>query len=85
MAGISPRSVWISADHVELIPQEAEVAEVVSVPVRIFVDESYRRSITLIRNGNTRDMIAFAYEDRIIWGASARIISNTIDVVMNAA
>jgi 8-oxo-dGTP pyrophosphatase MutT (NUDIX family) len=72
-------------DAVEFVPQASEVAEVVSVPVRIFVDDASKRTITLIRNGQTRKLKAYAYEDRIIWGASARIISNVIDIVMNAA
>ncbi|HIF72793.1 MAG TPA: CoA pyrophosphatase [Dehalococcoidia bacterium] len=72
-------------DAVKITPQESEVAEVVSVPVRIFVDAASKRTITLIRNGQTRKITAYAYEDRIIWGASGRIISDVIDVVMNAA
>lgn len=72
-------------DNVQTTPQEAEVAEVVYVPVRVFVDQKSRRSITIIRGGITRKFDAFAYEHRIIWGASARIIANTIDIVMNAA
>ena len=73
------------SDTVEFVPQESEVAEVVCVPVRIFVDDASKRTITLIRSGQTRKWKAYAYEDRIIWGASARIISNVIDIVMNAA
>ena len=73
------------SDNAVLTPQESEVAEVVSVPVRIFVDDASRRTITLIRNGSTRNMIAYAFEDRIIWGASARIIANTLEIVKNAA
>jgi 8-oxo-dGTP pyrophosphatase MutT (NUDIX family) len=72
-------------DGVTITPEEAEVADVVSVPVRVFVDENTRRSITVIRNGSTRKLTAYAYEDRIIWGASAQIIANAIDIVMNAA
>ncbi len=72
-------------DRVVLAPYEGEVAEVVNVPVRVFVDDSSKRTITLIRNGRTRAMPAYAYGNRIIWGASARIISNTIDIVNNAA
>ncbi|MDA1279087.1 MAG: CoA pyrophosphatase [Chloroflexi bacterium] len=72
-------------DQVELTPFAAEVAEVVNVPVRVFADEAYRRSISVMRNGGVRSMIAYAYEGRIIWGASARIISNAIDVVNGAA
>ena len=72
-------------DGVEFTPEEAEVADVVSVPVRVFVEEISKRTITVIRNGSTRKHTAYAYEDRIIWGASARIIANTIEIVMNAA
>lgn len=71
-------------DQVVLTPHEREVAEVVNVPVRVFVDDGSKRTITLIRNGSTRTMPAYAYGDRIIWGASARIIANTIDIVNNA-
>jgi len=72
-------------DEIVYTPAPAEVSEVVNVPVRIFVEEVSKRTITLIRNGTTRKINAYAYEDRIIWGASARIIANTIDIVMNAA
>ncbi|MDP6056364.1 MAG: CoA pyrophosphatase [Dehalococcoidia bacterium] len=72
-------------DGIELTLAEAEVTEIVNVPVRIFVDEMYRRSITVVRSEGTRRLTGYAYEDRIIWGASATIISNTIDIVMNAS
>lgn len=72
-------------DGVTITPEEAEVADFVSVPLRVFVDEVSRRSITVIRGGTTRKLTAYAYEDRIVWGASAQIIANTIDIVMNAA
>ncbi|MEE8046677.1 MAG: CoA pyrophosphatase [Dehalococcoidia bacterium] len=72
-------------DNVPLIPEAGEVAEVVNIPVRVFVNDESKRTITIIRNGTRREMIAYAYEDRIIWGASAWIIQNTIDIVMNAA
>ncbi len=71
-------------DRAVLTPQVSEVAEVVNVPVRVFVDETSKRTITLIRDGSTRTMPAYAYGDRIIWGASARIIANTLDIVKNA-
>ena len=73
------------SDNAVLTPQENEVAEVVSVPVRVFVDDASKRTITLIRNGTTRTINAYAYGDRIIWGASARIIANTLEIVKNAA
>ena len=72
-------------DEVQLTPEAGEVAEVVNIPVRVFVDDISKRTITIIRNGSRREMVAYAYEDRIIWGASAWIIANTIDIVMNVA
>ena len=72
------------ADQTIFTLQEREVEEVVEIPVSVFVDQMSKRTITLIRNGDTRVMTAYAYEDRIIWGASARIITNTFDIVMNA-
>ena len=72
------------ADQTVFTLQEREVEEVVEIPVTVFVDQMSKRTITLIRNGDTRVMTAYAYEDRIIWGASARIIANTFDIVMNA-
>ena len=54
------------------------------MPVRIFTDAASERTITLMRTGSTRTMIAYAYGDRIIWGASARIIAHTIGIVKNA-
>ena len=73
------------SDDATLTPQESEVAEVVSVPVRVVVASASKRSITLVRNGSVRNINAYAYGDRIIWGASARIIANTLDIVEKAA
>ena len=72
-------------DSAAVIPSKAEVDDLVKVPVRVLADENSKRTIRLIRNGCTRNMTAYAYEDRIIWGASARIISNTIDIVTKSA
>ncbi|MDE0592348.1 MAG: CoA pyrophosphatase [Dehalococcoidia bacterium] len=72
-------------DGVKITPEEAEVADVVNVPVRVFVDAVSRRSITVVRKSGVRKLTAYAYEDRIIWGASAQIIANTMNIVMNAA
>ena len=71
-------------DGVKITPEKAEVADVVNVPVRVFVDTLFRRSITVVRKNKVRKLTAYAYEDRIIWGASAQIIANTINIVMNA-
>ncbi|NQW20141.1 MAG: CoA pyrophosphatase [Chloroflexi bacterium] len=72
-------------DGVNLTPEDAEVADVVSVPVRVFIDDISNRTITIIRNSSTRKLNAYAYEDRIIWGTSAQIIANTIEIIMNSA
>jgi len=72
-------------DGVKITPEAAEVADVVNVPVRVFVDSVSRRTITVVRKNGVRKLTAYAYEDRIIWGASAQIIANTMNIVMNAS
>ncbi|MBG82836.1 MAG: hypothetical protein CL791_05955 [Chloroflexi bacterium] len=73
------------SESVNITPDSAEVADVVYVPVRVFVDQSSKRSITILKNGTTRIIDAYVYEGRVIWGASARIIANTINIVKEAA
>ena len=59
-------------------PAADEVDDVAYVPMRALSDESNRRSITLVRGDGARAWDAIAYEGRVIWGASARIILSTM-------
>ena len=60
--------------HLQL--NEDEVAEVISIPIRIFLDDNHKRDITSYKNNTFKKSPAFTYNGKIIWGASARIIGN---------
>lgn len=65
-------------DNARLTPEREEVDDYAYIPVRRLADISARRQITLMRNNLTRQWDAIEYDGRIIWGATARIIHNTM-------
>ena len=74
--------VWpfagLLCDNARLTPEREEVDDYAYIPVDRLADESARRQITLLRNNLTRKWDAIEYDGRIIWGATARIIHNTM-------
>ncbi|MEX0761028.1 MAG: CoA pyrophosphatase [Dehalococcoidia bacterium] len=68
-------------DAAEISPSEREVADVIKAPLNVFTDESAVRTITLMQESDTRNWQAYAYNGRIIWGATARIIRLAIDAI----
>ena len=77
--------VWPFAGHLcdnaRLTPEREEVDDYVYIPVHRLADISARRQITLMRNNMTRQWDAIEYDGRIIWGATARIIHNTMSLL----
>ena len=65
-------------DNARLTPEREEVDDYTYIPVHRLADVSARRQITLMRNNLTRQWDAIEYDGRIIWGATARIIHNTM-------
>ena len=65
-------------DNARLTPEREEVDDYAYIPVHRLADASARRQITLIRNNLTRQWDAIEHDGRIIWGATARIIHNTM-------
>jgi 8-oxo-dGTP pyrophosphatase MutT (NUDIX family) len=63
----------------KIIPSTAEVDEVATVPVETFTSISTRRHIRLHRDGQVRDLRAYVNDGRVIWGATARILSQIFD------
>ncbi len=74
-----PFTGWLEPST-ELIPSRDEVEEVAVFPVETFTAESRRRSIHLRRDGVVRDLRAYAHDGMVIWGATARILSQIFDV-----
>ena len=65
-------------DNARLTPEREEVDDYAYIPVYRLADASARRQITLMRNNLTRQWDAIEHDGRIIWGATARIIHNTM-------
>lgn len=64
-----------------LIPEAEEVDDVVYFPVEVLADAAHHRSITLVRGNTERVWDAIAYEGRVVWGASARIINRVLSIL----
>lgn len=62
-------------------PQPSEVAEVLEVPIRHLVDRSNLIEVPRTRDGQTILMEGFQFGEHTIWGATARMLRNFLDVV----
>ena len=65
-------------ENAHLTPEREEVDDYAYIPVNRLADVSARRQITLMRDDLTRQWDAIEHDGRIIWGATARIIHNTM-------
>jgi 8-oxo-dGTP pyrophosphatase MutT (NUDIX family) len=63
----------------KIVPSAVEVEEIATVPVETFTSISMQRHIRLERGSTVRDMRAYVNEGRVIWGATARILSQIFD------
>lgn len=63
----------------KIVPSKAEVEEVARFPVEAFTSLSMRRSIQLRRDGSVRNLRAYAHDGMVVWGATARILSQIFD------
>lgn len=60
-------------------PQLHEVAEVLQVPFRIFLDPSLLRVEKGTRLSNEAEVYFYSYQDHEIWGLTARIIKDFLE------
>ena len=58
-----------------------EVAEVVNVPLAAIARPESGRTISIVEGDGIRTTSAYAYNGRIIWGATARIIHQALQAV----
>ena len=72
---IWPFAGFLDSEHI-LLPAKDEVADILYLPLSATMDATYRRSITFNRSGALEDSPAYAYNGRVMWGATARIIAN---------
>ncbi len=63
------------------VPQAREVAEILHVPVRIFMDPARLRVEQRLRLGKMMDVHFYSYGQHEIWGLTARIIKDFLEQV----
>ena len=59
-----------------------EVSDIMSIPIEVFLESKNKREITFYENNNFRKSDAFSYKGKIIWGASAKIITNIFNPIL---
>ena len=78
---VYPTVGWTDS-QTAFIPQEREVAEILEIPVSFFLkDESIQQTAIDLPNGTKFNVPAFIYNGRVIWGATAIILSEFREVV----
>jgi len=58
-----------------------EVEELVEVPISVLLDRNNLREEVYLYEGKPLSVYYFQYKDRVIWGATARILKQFLDLV----
>ncbi len=61
-------------------PQSAEVAEVFEIPLDHLLDAENRVELPRQRDGRLQMMEGFRFEEHIVWGSTARMLRNFLEV-----
>ena len=84
---ISRTSNFIISPFVALIPwpyqfrmDEGEVEELIEVPVSVLLDRGCQHQETEIIDGEAVTSYFYHYQGRVIWGATARILKQFLDI-----
>jgi len=64
----------VSESSPVLTPNPAEVEEIFSIPLSLACDTANYRKDSLIRGGQRREFLILDYEERYIWGATAKML-----------
>ena len=75
---VTPVAGFVRGDY-SIKLQEAEVDEVFEVPFDFILEPSSMRREQILWHGRERDIYAFEWEGRRIWGATAAILKNLLD------
>ncbi len=63
---------------------EVEIAELIEVPLSPLLRENSLSEKEIIRNGQREIVYAYQYEKHVIWGATARILKQFLDLILSA-
>ncbi len=84
---LSITSNYIITPFVALIPwpyqfqvNREEIEELIEVPISALLDSSYQRQETEIIEGEAVISYFYNYQGRVIWGATARILKQFLDI-----
>ena len=77
---VAPVVGFIDGDA-RFMPDPYEVAEIFEVPLEFFMDDKNRRHIERSMHGVTMPFSEYHFEDRRIWGATAMMISEFINLL----
>lgn len=72
--------VGVLAPGTVLAPDPEEIAEVIEVPVSALLEPTRQRVERWLVRGTERDVYFFEHSGHTIWGATARIVRNLLDV-----
>jgi 8-oxo-dGTP pyrophosphatase MutT (NUDIX family) len=61
-----------------------ETEEIIEVPISVLLDNNSRRQQTEVIGGQTVTSYFYHYEGRVIWGATARILHQFLDIFVQA-
>jgi 8-oxo-dGTP pyrophosphatase MutT (NUDIX family) len=61
---------------------EIEIAELIEVPLSALLDEDCLSEREIIRGTGKEVVLAYQYQDHIIWGATARILKQFLDLIV---
>jgi 8-oxo-dGTP pyrophosphatase MutT (NUDIX family) len=64
-----------------VVPDSFEVAEIFEVPLGFFLAPENRERHSLVYQGKERQFYAFPYGDYYVWGATAGMMVNLVDVL----
>lgn len=85
---ISGTSNYIISPFVALIPwpyqfkvNEEEIEELIEVPISALLGSGYQHQETEIIDGEAVTSYSYHYQGRIIWGATARILNQFLDIL----
>jgi 8-oxo-dGTP pyrophosphatase MutT (NUDIX family) len=63
---------------------EAEIAELIEVPLASLIDENNFSEREIFRGGQREIVFAYQYGNHIIWGATARILNQFLDLITSS-
>ena len=84
---VTETSSYIISPFVALIPwpyqfkaDGEETEEIIEVPISALLDKNYRRRKTTIIGGEAVTSYFYHYQGEVIWGATARILNQFLDI-----